>query len=145
MDLGEGSYDGLMTGRTEAVLVQSERRRNWSDEQKLLIVQESLRPGVVVAQVARRWAIGSGQLYTWRKQLLSAAASSFIPCEIIGDGGPTEPVSLPAPALALVAENTAASPAGVIEVTVNGGRTLRVSGAADPETLKLVLDALLRS
>ena len=64
MDLGEGSYDGLMTARTEAVLVQSERRRNWSDEQKLLIVQESLRLGVVVAQVARRWAIGSGQLGT---------------------------------------------------------------------------------
>ncbi len=144
MDLGEGSYDGLMTARTEAVLVQSERRRNWSDEQKLLIVQESLRPGVVVAQVARRWAIGSGQLYTWRKQLLSAAAGSFIPCEIIGNGGPTEPASLPAPASASVAENTAASPTGVIEVTVNGGRTLRVSGAADADTLKLVLDALLR-
>ena len=145
MDLGEGSYDGLMTGRTEAVLVQSERRRNWSDEQKLLIVQESLRPGVVVAQVARRWAIGSGQLYTWRKQLLSAAAGSFIPCEIIGNNGPTEPASLPAPASASVAENTAASPAGIIEVMVNGGRTLRVSGAADADTLKLVLDALLRS
>lgn len=143
MDLDEGSNDGLMTGRTEAVVVQSERRRNWSDEQKLLIVQESLRPGVVVAQVARRWAIGSGQLYTWRKQLLSAAAGSFIPCEIIGNGGPTEPVALSASVS--VAGNTAASPAGVIEVTVNGGRTLRVSGAADADTLKLVLDAVLRS
>lgn len=143
MDLDEGSYDGLMTDRTGPVVVQSERRRNWSDEQKLLIVQESLRPGVVVAQVARRWAISSGQLYTWRKQLLSAAAGSFIPCEIIGEGGPTEPVSLPAPAS--VAKSTAPSPAGIIEVTVNGGRTLRVSGAADADTLKLVLDALLRS
>ena len=145
MDLDDGSYDGLMTARTGPVVVQSERRRNWSDEQKLLIVQESLRPGVVVAQVARRWAIGSGQLYTWRKQLLSAAAGSFIPCEIIGEGGPTEPASLPAPASALVAENTAASAVGVIEVTVNNGRTLRITGGADVETLKLVLDALLRS
>lgn len=145
MDLDEGSYDGLMTSRTEAVVVQSERRRNWSDEQKLLIVQESLRPGVVVAHVARRWAISSGQLYTWRKQLLSAAAASFIPCEIIGDGGPTDPVTLPSPSLAPVADTTAASPAGVIEVLVKGGRTLRVSGAADADTLKLVLDALLRS
>jgi transposase len=134
-----------MTARTGPVVVQSERRRNWSDDQKLLIVQESLRPGVVVAQVARRWAIGSGQLYTWRKQLLSAAAGSFIPCEIIGDGGSTEPASLPVPASTSVAETTAASPAGIIEVTVNGGRTLRISGAADADTLKLVLDALLRS
>lgn len=145
MDLGEGSYDGLMTGRTGPVVVQSERRRNWSDEQKLLIVQESLRPGVVVAQVARRWAIGSGQLYTWRKQLLSAAAGSFIPCEIIGDGGPPEPATLPAPASASMAEDTTVDAAGVIEVVLNGGRTLRISGAADADTLKLVLDALLRS
>ncbi len=145
MDLGEGSYDGLMTGRTETVLVQSERRRNWSDEQKLLIVEESLRPGVVVAQVARRWAIGSGQLYTWRKQLLSAAAGSFIPCEIIGDGRPPEPATLPAPASASMAEDTTADAAGVIEVVLNGGRTLRISGAADADTLQLVLDALLRS
>jgi len=125
------------------MVVQGERRRTWSDEQKLLIVQEGLRPGVVVAQVARRWAIGSGQLYTWRKQLLSAAAGSFIPCEIIGDGGHSEPASLPAPAS--MAEDTTADAAGVIEVTMNGGRSLRVSGAADAETLKLVLDALPRS
>jgi transposase len=134
-----------MTARTGPVVVQSERRRNWSDDQKLLIVQESLRPWVVVAQVARRWAIGSGQLYTWRNQLLSAAAGSFIPCEIIGNGGATEPASLPAPTSASVAESASASPAGVIEVTVNGGRTLRVGGAAEADTLKLVLDALLRS
>lgn len=145
MGLDEESCDGLMTARTGPVVVQSERRRTWSDEQKLLIVQESLRPGVVVAQVARRWAIGSGQLYTWRKQLLSAAAGSFIPCEIIGDGGPPESATLPAPASASMAEDTTADAAGVIEVVLHGGRTLRVIGAADAETLKLVLDALLRS
>lgn len=145
MDLGEGSYDGLMTGRSDPVVVQSERRRNWSDEQKLLIVQESLRPGVVVAQVARRWAISSGQLYTWRKQLLSAAAGSFIACEIIADHESSAPAALPMPAPASVPDDTAIRGDGVIEVTVNGGRTLRVIGAADADTLNLVLDALLRS
>jgi len=145
VDLDEGSYDGLMTGRTGPVVVQSERRRNWSDEQKLLIVQESLRPGVVVAQVARRWAIGSGQLYTWRKQLLSAAAGSFVPCEIIGDSGPTPSAALPPSASTSASEGVMAEAAGIIEVAVNGSRTLRVIGAADANTLKLVLDALLRS
>jgi transposase len=134
-----------MTGRTGPVVVQSERRRNWSDEQKLLIVQESLRPGVVVAQVARRWAISSGQLYTWRKQLLSAAAGSFIPCEIIADREPGAPAALPAPASVSVPDDTSTRGGGVIEVTVNGGRMLRVIGGADADTLKLVLDALLRS
>lgn len=145
MDLGEGSYDGLMTGRTEPVVVQSERRRNWSDEQKLLIVQESLRPGIVVAQVARRWAISSGQLYTWRKQLLSAAAGSFIACDIIADREPIAPAALPESASVSVPDDTTTRGGGVIEVTVNSGGTLRVIGAADADTLKLVLDALLRS
>lgn len=104
MDLDDGSYDGLMTRRGEPVIVQSERRRNWSDEQKLVIVPDSLRPDVVVAQVARCWTIGSGQLFTWRKQLFSAAAGSFIPCEILGDGGPTETASFWAPASVSVPE-----------------------------------------
>ncbi len=39
------------------------RRRNWSDEQKLEWVTEAFAPGGVVADVARRADIGTGQLY----------------------------------------------------------------------------------
>jgi transposase len=34
-----------------------ERRRRWSEEDKAGIVAESLKPGVVVADVARRYGI----------------------------------------------------------------------------------------
>ena len=94
----DGSYVSLMAAWTGPVVVQCERSRNWSDEQMLLIVQECLRLAGVVAQVAWRWAIGNRQLYTWRKQLLSGATGSSIPCEIIGDSGPTPPGALPPPA-----------------------------------------------
>ncbi|WP_372731400.1 transposase [Novosphingobium sp.] len=58
-----GSHDG-------AVLVRVERRRRWSDDEKLAILKETTEPGAIIAAVARRHRIGTGQLYTWRRQLL---------------------------------------------------------------------------
>jgi transposase len=65
----------LMTGHKSArkqqieVITRGERRRSWSVEQKREIVAESLEPGMSPITVARRHGIGSGQLYTWRRQL----------------------------------------------------------------------------
>jgi transposase len=38
-------------------------KRSWR------VVKETTQPGVIVSAVARRHGIGTGQLYTWRKQL----------------------------------------------------------------------------
>ena len=54
--------------------MRSERRR-WSLEQKREIVAESLGPGLTPTEVARKYAINSGQLYTWRRELLSVQTS----------------------------------------------------------------------
>src|SRR5919112_6518671 len=48
------------------VITGVERRRRWSEEDKARIVAESLEPGVVVADVARRYGIHRNQLYGWR-------------------------------------------------------------------------------
>ena len=54
-------------------------------------ISESLSPGTTPAAVARRHAISSGLLYTWRQQLLAGqlapvvrAAPSFAKIEIVG-------------------------------------------------------------
>jgi transposase len=52
------------------LLTRSERRRRWSIEKKQEIVAESLRPDTTPTEVARKYAISSGLLYTWRQQLL---------------------------------------------------------------------------
>jgi transposase len=146
---GDGcSYDGPMSARLEAVVVRSERRRRWTDGQKLQMVRESLLPGGSVCAVARRYGIGTGQLYTWRRQLLSAATDAagdaagegFVSCEIVD--APL-PLSV-APAGDGVLANTA-RPAvvGRIEVDLPGGARVRVHGAADGATLRLVLAALV--
>jgi transposase-like protein len=55
------------------VITRGERRRRWSVEEKREIALESLEPDVSVSIVARRHGIGSGQLYTWRRQLLEGS------------------------------------------------------------------------
>ena len=51
------------------VITGAERRRRWSAEQKRAIVAESLAPGAVVTEIARRVEIGPGQIYRWRREL----------------------------------------------------------------------------
>ena len=45
------------------VITGPERRRRWSAEQKRAIVAESLAPGAVVTEIARRAEICPGQIY----------------------------------------------------------------------------------
>jgi transposase len=73
------------------ILTQPERRRRWTSEQKLALVAEMLRPGASPTQVARRYGISTGLLYTWhrlaREGELSLvpvpAAVEFVPVEIV--------------------------------------------------------------
>ena len=121
-----------------------ERRRIWHPQQKMAIVQESCAAGAVPTQVARRYGISTGLLYTWRRQLLSAATDGFIRCEVVAD---PEPMALPglnvaAPSPVLPLPDR--MPTGTIEVELPGGTKLRLSGDIDAGALARVLDALGR-
>ena len=60
-------------------VVRVERRRHWSDEEKLAILKETTQPGVIVAAVARRHGIGTGQLYTLRIPTMARIYSDLMP------------------------------------------------------------------
>ena len=51
-----------------------ERRRRWSDEQRLQLLTEAFASGACASDVARRHEISTGLLYTWRKKLAAQAA-----------------------------------------------------------------------
>jgi transposase len=53
------------------IRVGVERRRKWSRDDRLRIVQETLVDGAVIADVARRNEVASSLIYTWRKQTLA--------------------------------------------------------------------------
>ena len=45
------------------VITGTERRRRWSEERKRAIAAESLAPGAVVSEVARRADVRPSQIY----------------------------------------------------------------------------------
>jgi transposase len=122
------------TGSGVEVRVRAVRRRNWSTEDKLRIVRETLAPGAVAKVVAERHGIGTGLLFTWRREMLATAMSGLVPVEIVPEPPRVEaPVSAPA---------RTAEPAGVIEVAFPSGVTVRVGGCVDMAVLRGVLAEL---
>jgi transposase len=57
-----------------SVITGPERRRSWSDEQKLELLAEAFGPGGSVSEAARRADICASLLYRWR-QLMRAAST----------------------------------------------------------------------
>jgi transposase len=105
-------------------------RRRWSAEAKARIVAESLAPGVVISEVARRHDLRPQQLFAWRHQArqgrlaLPAAALSFVPVVGATDVPPAD-----------------TSVAPVIEVAL-GGALVRVPPEVDGRLLAKVLRAV---
>ena len=108
-----------------------ERRRRWSEQDKARIVAESLKPGVIVADVARRHGIHRNQLYGWRsafgvqpaKTGQARAAPGFVPVTV-GQEAP---------------EGSVAN--GAIEIVI-GSVSVRLIGAVDATALRQVLEVV---
>ena len=67
-----------MTGKSERVevITSVQRRRRWSAEEKIAIVEETYAPGMSVSVVARRHGVAPNQLFTWRRLHASGALSA---------------------------------------------------------------------
>src|SRR5215213_11430711 len=130
--LGSGLNDGRKSAlrapasRGLEVRVRPVRRRSWPDEDKLRMVRETLEPGAVVQVVADRNGVSTGQLCTWRKEMLAAAVSGFVPVAVT-PGMPR----VEAPPREVAAETP-----GVIEIALPSGATVRVSGRVDAAVLR---------
>jgi transposase len=105
-----------------------------------------LGPGLTPTEVARKHAISSGQLYTWRQQmlggqmtLLSHAPPDFAQVQMTPAPQPSE-----APADKNSTPVTPRRPAGLIEIVLPSGVTLRLDAEVDAATLGRVLAALDR-
>lgn len=127
------------------VITRGERRRVWAPEQKRDIVMESLEPGGSPIAVARRHGIGSGLLYTWRRQLVEGQLKalipvppSFVPVAALPDGKVAAmPEAAPSAAMSGGAPTS-------IEIVLPDGVTVRVAATVDEAALRRVLVALGR-
>ncbi len=144
--LDDSEHDGAsghtisrMTTRIEVVGRVSGRRR-WTVEQKLAILRDAFGSGGSVRDACERHEVGSGQLYTWRRQAMSGeltgiqppALPSFAEVEVVASPVPT--MASPGPAL----------PSGQIGIELPSGVRLTVDAAVDVDALARVLGVLTR-
>jgi transposase len=133
---------GRTSGRSARVevLARAERRRSWTLEQKREIVSESLGPELTPTEVARKHGISTGQIYTWRHQLLSVRGATLLEAPQFASVELT-----PSPAATSVDPAASAAPspaAGLIEIVLPGGVLVRVDAHVDGRALRRVLGAL---
>ncbi len=131
-------------GRRLEVITGTGRRRRFSEDDKMRIVEETLLPGAVVSDVARRHGLMPQQVFTWRRQarrplVAKAEEPVFVPAV----------VEALAPASALGERRKAPrggpkSDVGLIEIEVDGA-VVRVGRGADANTIAAVVQALKAS
>ena len=131
-----------MDSHTDSVLnrldvVDTGRRRRWSDGEKERIVLESMAGPRQISATARRHGIARSQLLAWRRAMLvepSAAPSGFIPMLVTPETDEREDARMMGagapPALAV----SALTP-GRIEIVLRSGRKMIVEGAADMDAV----------
>jgi transposase len=121
-----------------------ERRRRWSKDEKARIVEETLAPGAVVSEVARRHGMAQSLLFTWRRLARTAGPATR-------DDSILLPVEIDAKSLAAGSESARASrPAtngrrakpGLIEIELGSGNRVRVDNEVDADALRRVLSVL---
>ena len=58
------------------VLTGVQRRRRWTPEEKVRIVEETYLPGMSVSLVGRRHGISGSQIFTWRRLMAQGALTA---------------------------------------------------------------------
>ena len=140
-----------MGGRVE-IITGAERRRRWSEEEKLQLVEEACRPGHSVSQVARQRGINASQLFAWRRQALAKGlitdnrsapppALTFAPVEIAEEAATADAGEHARPARRRRGTRTPTT----IEIELKSGDRVRVEGCADSSLVARIVSALRRA
>jgi transposase len=130
------------------VLGGVERRRRWSSDEKMRLIEETLVAGAKVSEVARRNGISASLLFTWRRQARAIEAPSavvprFAAAQIVGPDPVAEVAKPPFDEL-LQPRPATSGRSGLIEISLGGNRRVRVDANVDAAALARVLDVLER-
>lgn len=116
-------------------VVETGRRRRWSEDEKLKIVLESLQAPRRVAATARRYGVSRSLLLRWRRLFrpepkeATGQQIGFVPARMVPESG-----AAPGP--------VRSADGGAIEIEFATGTRMRITGAVDAATLKAVVAAL---
>jgi transposase len=140
--MGTSGSAAIEAVSTRKALPAAKRQRR-SVEFKLQIVEESLAPGASVARVARSHGVNANQVFTWRRLYrqgwlgsINRAIPGLLAVQV------TEPAVTPrVTETDRMPGGRSAEQAGTIQIELPKGR-VRLNGSVDPETLRVVLEAL---
>jgi transposase len=118
-------------------VIETGRRRRWSDDEKLRIVAESYAGPRRVASTARRHGISRSLLTTWRRAWRAGllgrdVAAEFSPVIVAHDAAPMTPAR----------HDAALQTTGRMEIELGNGRRIVVGADVDGPALARVLAAL---
>ena len=125
-------------------VVDTGRRRRWSEAEKLRIVEESFSRPRYASTTARRYGLSGALLFSWRKayregRLGDGVLDGFVPAVIV-----PESVAAAASTFANASADRCSSDVGGgrMEVVSAGGRRVVVGPDFDPQALLLLLAVL---
>ena len=124
------------------------RRRRWTIEEKVAILDDASQRRASITAVADRHGISRNLIYLWRRQtregsmpgvtVSNGAASPFVAVQIADctEKAPAQnaPQHLPAP--------VGRRRSGLIEIALSNGRVVKVEESIDPATLSRIVAAL---
>ena len=115
-------------------VVDTGRRRRWSDAEKLRIVEESFSGPRLVSATARRHGISNQLLFSWCKayregQLGGCQVDGFVPARIVSE-------------VQSATERAAPAAAGTLEVVTANGRRVIVDHNVDVAVLLRIMRGL---
>ena len=116
-------------------VVESGRRRRWTDEEKLKIVLESMQVPRAISSTARSYGISRSLLLNWRRSFCTAPdgtegqKSGFARAVVVADPAPSIP---------------SAAASGRMEIEIGKDRRVIVDAGVDVAALARVLAILVR-
>jgi transposase len=121
--------DSRQVSRLE--IVETGRRRRWSEAEKLRIVEESFSAPRLVSATARHHGVAKQLLFSWRKayregQLGGCQVDGFVPAQIVPENEPTT-------------ESAASAATGTLEIVTANGRRVIVDHGVDVAVLLRII------
>ena len=118
-------------------------RRYRSIEERRGIVEETLKPGASVSQVARAHDVNTNLVFTWRRQYRQGLfdedrqkATALVPVRVAKAAEPVMAKRRRSP-------SGKSGAAGTIDIDLGHAR-VRIEGTADPECVRVALEGLVR-
>jgi transposase len=115
------------------------KRRFRSKQERRRIVEETLKPGASVSQIARAHDVNTNQVFGWRRLYREGRL------EVPQDSSALLPVKINQAGELRAASHRQSKPirTGVIDIDLGHAR-VRIEGTADPDCVRAALERLIR-